>query len=169
MRAVRDHVEQAPKIRLLNDAGAVLADLDLYKNRNGHVFRRKDPLRLRHLTRRIHAEGDTDAALYQRRDAPQLRLPHDLVCDKDVPQAVFRHHLGLAGLCHRNAAGALPELHLGDLGRFVRLCVRTELHAVFLGVALHVRQIFHQPLPVDQQSGRVQFQKLHCSRLLFAV
>ena len=91
----------------------------------------------------------------QRGDAPQLLLADDLIGDKDILQAVFRQDLRLAGLCSSDAAGALLQLQLGDGGHFMRFGVRAELHAIAVGIALHVREIFQQPLPVDEQGRRI--------------
>ena len=43
----------------------------------------------------------------------------------------------------------------------MRFGVRAELHAIAVGIALHVREIFQQPLPVDEQGRRIELIELH--------
>ena len=161
VRAGAESIEKGQEIRLFDDTGAVLPDLDLDQDGDAYVLRGKDLLGLRHLAGRIDAEGDRYAARGQRGDAPQLLLADDLIGDKDILQAVFHQDLRLAGLCSSDAAGALLQLQLGDGGHFMRFGVRAELHAIAVGIALHVREIFQQPLPVDEQGRRIELIELH--------
>ena len=147
-RADADGVQQREEVRLFDDAGAVLADLDLDEHRHGNALLRKDGLRRFHLTRRVHAKRDLHALLRQRRDAAELRL------------ADFRHG---------DTAGAGGKLHLRNLRALVRLRVRAEGHAVRVRVGLHVLQVFRQPLPVDEQRRGVEFYVSHRKNLLWSL
>ena len=169
MRADADGVQQREEVRLFDDAGAVLADLDLDEHRHGNALLRKDGLRRFHLTRRVHAKRDLHALLRQRRDAAELRLADDLICNKNVVQSGRRHCFGLADFRHGDTAGAGGKLHLRNLRALVRLRVRAEGHAVRVRVGLHVLQVFRQPLPVDEQRRGVEFYVSHRKNLLWSL
>ena len=169
MRTGADAIQQREEIGFFDDAGAVLADLDLDEHRHGNALLRKDGLRCRHLTGRVHAERELHAPLRQRRDAAELRLADDLICNKNVVQSGRRHCFGFADFRHGDTAGPGGELHLRNLRALVRLRVRAEGHAVRVRVGLHVLQVFRQPLPVDEQRRGVEFYVSHRKNLLWSL
>ena len=161
MGAAFDGIQKRQEIRFLDDARAVFTDLDFNEDRNADAGFRKNTLGSFHLTGRVHAEGNRHAVFCKLRNPAQLQIAHDFVGDEDIVDAVLRHDLRLAGFCHGNAARARFQLHLRNLGAFVRFRVRAKRRAVFVCIALHVGKVPQQAGFVDQQRRGVQFGVFH--------
>ena len=137
------------------DPGAVHADVDLDQHigagtgsgeRGGH--------RLGRLVR-VNGDREVGRAGHLGQAPPRLR-PEDGVVQKQRPELVAGHHLGLADLRDREPRRARGELHSRDGRHLVRLGVRPERDAVLTRVAREPRDVGLHPVEVDHRDRRGQ-------------
>ena len=103
---------------------------------------------------RVDGDGQLDVAR-DLGEALPLRLPERRVVDEDPRRARVAEDLRLAGLRHREPAGAELELAQADLGRLVRLRVRPERDAVLVAVGLQPGQVRLELVEVDDGDRRL--------------
>ena len=89
-------------------------------------------------------------------DALPLRLADDRICNADIVDACSRKWFGFAYLGADDPDRASRDLRPGNLGNFMRLDVRPELHSAPVDARLPLADVSFQAIKIDERGGRVQ-------------